>query len=314
MRQLNADAMERPAPPRATGRKAQARPAAARQPATRQPAARQPAGRQAVRRRPAPRWRRFAWRAGAILVLLLLIAGGAAWLWRAGLPAAVYARAKDRLLMASAEAGYRLRQVIVEGRRNTPREVLLGSLGVHMGDPLLGINPADMKKRLEDLGWIRSVTVERRLPDALYIRISEDYPAAIWQQSGTFRLIDRDGHLISDVDVARFARLPVVVGAEAPQHTADLLDMLAREPDLAGRVRGAAWVGERRWNLHFDNGVDVKLPADSPQAAWSLLARLEREQSLLARDISVIDMRLPDRLVVRLGPAAELRRQPGNDT
>jgi cell division septal protein FtsQ len=52
----------------------------------------------------------------------------------------------------------------------------------------------------------------------------------------------------------------------------------------------------------------------SAQAAWSLLARLEREQSLLARDISVIDMRLPDRLVVRLGPAAELRRQPGNDT
>ena len=88
MRQLNADALERPAPPRVTGRKAQARPAAARQ-----PAARQPAARQAVRRRPAPRWRRFAWRAGAILVLLLLIAGGAAWLWRAGIPAAVYARA-----------------------------------------------------------------------------------------------------------------------------------------------------------------------------------------------------------------------------
>ena len=89
--------------------------------------------------------------------------------------------------------------------------------------------------------------------------------------------------------------------------------MLAVEPDLAPRVRAAVWVGDRRWNLRFDNGVDVKLPADSPQAAWSLLARLEREQRLLARDITIIDMRLPDRLVVRLGPAAELR-QPGNET
>ena len=91
---------------------------------------------------------------------------------------------------------------IVEGRKNTPREVLLGSLGVHMGQPLLAIDPVDMKKRLQSLGWIRSATVERRLPDALYVRITEDYPAALWQQSGTFRLIDRDGHLISDVDVA----------------------------------------------------------------------------------------------------------------
>ena len=305
MRRLNPDAIERGTKPRA-GRRAPGGQNGAPAP--------RPVARQAARRRPAPRWQRIAWRSAAVAAIALLLAGGAGWLWRAGIPASIYGQVTGRLLTASADAGYRLRQVIVEGRKNTPREVLLGSLGVHMGQPLLAIDPVDMKKRLQSLGWIRSVTVERRLPDALYVRITEDYPAAIWQQSGTFRLIDRDGHLISDVDIARFARLPVVVGAEAPQHTADLLDMLAREPDLAARVRGAAWVGERRWNLHFDNGVDVKLPADSPQAAWSLLARLEREQSLLARDVSVIDLRMPDRLVVRLGPAAELRRQPGNDT
>ena len=90
--------------------------------------------------------------------------------------------------------------------------------------------------------------------------------------------------------------------------------MLAREPQLAARVRAAVWVGDRRWNLQFDNGVAVKLPADSPQVAWSLLAQLEKQQNLLARDLSVIDMRMPDRLVVRLGPAAVLQRQPGNDT
>ena len=88
--------------------------------------------------------------------------------------------------------------------------------------------------------------------------------------------------------------------------------MLAREPELAGRVSAAPpGSASRRWNLRLDNGVDVKLPADSPQAAWALLARLEREQSLLARDVSVIDLRLPDRLVVPARrPAAELRRQP----
>ena len=142
-----------------------------------------------------------------------------------------------------------------------------------------------------------------------------DYPAAIWQQGSSFRLIDRDGHLISDVDIARFARLPVVVGAEAPQHTADLLDMLAREPDLAGRVRGAAWVGERRWNLHFDNGVDVKLPEEV--AAGGLVAAgparaASRACSPGTSASSTCACRTGSWSGLR--PAAELRRQPGNDT
>jgi cell division protein FtsQ len=266
------------------------------------------------RRRPAPRWRAAALRAGSIVALALLVAGGIGWVWYQGIPAALYGEARQRFLAFTADSGYRLRQVVLDGRRNTPREDVMASLAVHSGQPLFDLDPTALKARLESLGWVRSAVVERRLPDILYVRITEAVPAAVWQENGAFRLIDRDGKVISDADVARFARLPVVVGAHAPEHTAGLLDMLAREPELAVRVRAAVWVGERRWNLRFDNGVDVKLPADSPQLAWSLLARMEHEQSLLARDVEVIDMRLPDRLVVRLGPAAELQRQPGNDT
>jgi hypothetical protein len=76
-------------------------------------------------------------------IIALLLAGGAGWLWRAGIPASIYGPGHRRLLTASADAGYRLRQVIVEGRKNTPREVLLASLGVHMGQPLLAIDPVE---------------------------------------------------------------------------------------------------------------------------------------------------------------------------
>ncbi len=289
MRRLNADAIERGAKP-------------------------QPGRKNPARRRPVPRWRAVAWRVIRFALLIALAAAGCAWLWRTGTPAAIYARTGERLVAFSAEAGYRLRRVVIEGRQNTPKSELLAQLGVRIGEPLLALDASSLKTKLEGLGWVRSAMVERRVPDELFVQLTEAVPSAIWQQNGVFHLIDRDGRVISDVDVARFARLIVVVGAGAPHHTGALLDMLAREPALAARVRAAVWVGERRWNIRFDNGVDVKLPADSPQAAWSLLARLEREQSLLARDIGVIDMRLPDRLVVRLGPAAELQRQPGNDT
>jgi len=167
---------------------------------------------------------------------------------------------------------------------------------------------------LQGLGWIRGVSVARRLPDEVDVRITEAVPVAIWQHDGNFELVDIEGKPIGGGGMGRFAQLPVLVGDSAPQHAGELFAMLSREPDLAARVTAAVWVSERRWNIRFDNGVDVKLPAESAQAAWSLLARLEREKRLLARDISVIDMRLPDRLTIRLGTGAELQRQTGNDT
>jgi cell division protein FtsQ len=82
--------------------------------------------------------------------------------------------------------------------------------------------------------------------------------------------------------------------------------MLASAPDLAGRVTAAVRVDDRRWNLRIDNAIDVLLPEQDPAAAWARLSELERTSKLLKRDIQTVDMRLPDRLVlrVRAAPAA----------
>jgi cell division protein FtsQ len=281
----------------------------------RNPAAEPRGGRKAiVRRRPAPpRWRRTAWRFGLAGTMLLAVSAGAYWFRHSAIPSEVEQRYAKAVADLGTAAGFRLQRITVDGRVFTPREDLLAALDLSLGEPMLEIDPAALKQRIEKLGWVRSAAVDRRLPGEIHIQLTEAVPAAIWQSSGHFQVIDRAGHLIGEAAPKNFVQLPVLAGDRAPQHADALFTMLAAEPDLASRVRAAVWVGDRRWNLRFDNGVDVKLPADSPQAAWSMLAKLEREQRLLARDITVIDMRLPDRLVVRMGPAAELR-QPGSET
>jgi cell division protein FtsQ len=97
----------------------------------------------------------------------------------------------------------------------------------------------------------------------------------------------------------RYSNLIVLVGDDAPIHAAKLLDMLAREPDLAKRVRAAVRVGARRWNLRIDNAIDVRLPEDGADVAWSKLGELERKNRILSRDIEAVDLRLPDRLIVQ---------------
>ncbi len=252
----------------------------------------------------APRWRRIAWRAASVAAVALMLAGGGGWLWRAGIPASIYAQVTGRLLTASADAGYRLRQVIVEGRKNTPREVLLGSLGVHMGQPLLAIDLPAAQARLEELPWVKTAEIERLLPDTIFVRLAERHPLAFFQHQGKLALVTDDGKIIQSDKLDEYGALIVLVGDDAPLHTADLLDMLAREPDLAGRM------SRRRCGSARGAGTCISTTASTSSCPRRIAAerpgtvspQLERQRGLLARDVVAVDLRLPDRLVLRLPP------------
>jgi cell division protein FtsQ len=206
--------------------------------------------------------------------------------------------AEDRLVALSGALGLVVADIQVDGREVTDRDAVLAALGARSGTPILAISPARAKERLERLPWVRSATVERRLPDTLYVHLVERKPLAIWQHHGRLELIDRDGGVIPLEQIPP-ARLLTVVGDDAAAHAVELIDMLAGEPALAARVTAAMRVGARRWTLRIDN-IEVLLPEQNPAAAWAQLARLERSDALLQRDIQAIDMRLPDRLVLRV--------------
>ena len=210
-------------------------------------------------------------------------------------------RLAQRAVLLTARAGFKVDDIFVEGRVRTPRDQLLEALAVRRGDAMFGIDLAAARRRLEDIPGVRSATVERRLPDRVHLLIVERVPIALWQNKGRYFLVDGDGQVVGD-QVEDYADLPLTVGDGAPAHAAELVALLQSEDGLRARVKAAQWVGDRRWNITLDQAADsieVRLPEDDPLAAWHELARLEREQSLLERQVGLIDMRLPDRLVLR---------------
>jgi cell division protein FtsQ len=210
--------------------------------------------------------------------------------------------AADRLMRCTGVLGLTVSEITVEGRETTDRETILAALAVGPGTPILAVSPTHVKEQLEALPWVRTAVIERRLPGTLYVRLVERKPLALWQHSGKLELVDREGNAIPVTRLDRFVKLPLVVGDGAASHAAELLEMLGSNPDLAGRVTAAVRVGDRRWNLRIDNAIDVLLPADEMAAAWSQLARLERSNAILKREVLAIDLRLPDRLVLRVSP------------
>jgi cell division protein FtsQ len=67
-------------------------------------------------------------------------------------------------------------------------------------------------------------------------------------------------------------------------------------------------IAQRRWNLHLRTGLDVRLPDTDLDQALQQLVALDRDKKILSRDITAIDLRFRDRVIVRLSDAAAAAR------
>jgi cell division protein FtsQ len=122
-------------------------------------------------------------------------------------------------------------------------------------------------------------------------------------------VIADDGAVLEPYVTRRFASLPLVVGKGAETGAKDFLALVARYPELNSQLKAVIFIGERRWNLRFKDGLDIRLPETDVGNALATLVRLDKEDRLLSRDITMIDMRLADRLTVRLSDDAAKARE-----
>ena len=203
---------------------------------------------------------------------------------------------------AMADAGMTVQRIRAEGQHQASDAAILASVGIDIGTPILAVDLDAVRDRVQAMGWVESATVERRLPSMLHVRVVERTPVALWQRNRQLVMVDRAGVEIGTEPVARFAHLPVVVGDGALLRMPPLLDAMAADPALSRRVQSAIWIGGRRWTLHFDSGLEAKLPESEIGAAWARLVREIGDRRLLEEQIAVVDLRLPDRTILRARP------------
>ncbi len=247
--------------------------------------------------------RMLAWRAGPLLLAAALLSGA----WMKGHLGTAWRTVLDTVAETSNTAGFQVRHVLVSGRSKTDRQTLVEALGIEIGEAMFAIDLEAARARVTSLAWVRDASIRRRMPDTVVIELVERRPLAIWQHQGELFVVDSVGEVIAGAQPEDYSGLFLVVGPGAPAAAADLLALLGLTPDLAPRVLAAVRIGQRRWKLHLDGGIDIHLPEDEVQEAWLALAGMDRSSELLSRDVKTIDLRLPDRLVVRLTEEARER-------
>lgn len=249
-----------------------------------------------------PVWRRVWFRGAAVALILAIVGGGGVWMTQSGTASRFIEQVKWQGIAVSVRAGLEIQEVLVAGKINAQSSVLLAALGTTRGAPILAFNVELARKRVEGLPWVRRASVERLLPSTIMLSVEERRPLALWQHDGEFALIDYEGQVILREGLGSYSDFLVVVGDDAPQHAANLIETLGSQPELMKHVRAAIRVGGRRWNLRLAGGIDVQLPEDDAPSAWLRLAQYQRSHSVLERDVKIVDLRLPDRLIVRKLP------------
>jgi len=261
---------------------------------------------QRIMREKAARKRRQAWRKRAqiagLSTLAVALIGGGAWFTFSGVGAKIVTGTSNGLYRMSAKAGFDIQSVYLEGRSRTALVDINKALGMTKGQSIFRADLDSMRTELEKIDSVKMAAVERALPHTLYVRIVEREPVALWQNNARLALVDDAGIVMNGIDAAPYAHLPLIIGDGAPAHVAELMTILTSEPALAERFAAAIYTGERRWNIRFQNGSEVKLPEKNPLSAWKILAGLQARQQLLDRAVKVVDLRLPDRLFITLSP------------
>ena len=247
-------------------------------------------------------------RIGVAATVLILLGSAAFGVVRGGHVEELTAALSDTRNALANSAGFRINTVAINGRKQLTQDEVLAIGGVNGRSSLLFLDAETVRDKLKANPWIGDATVLKLYPNRLQIDIVERSAFALWQRDGRLAVIADDGAVLEPYVTKRFATLPLVVGKGAETRAHDFLALLDRYPQVRAVTRAVIFVGERRWNLRTNDGLDIRLPENDVGNALATLSKLDQEDKLFSRDIVAVDMRLPDRLVVQLSDDAAKAR------
>jgi len=198
-----------------------------------------------------------------------------------------------------AAQGLRIRDLNIQGASPDAQADIARACGPLRDQPILHVDLGALRRRVEQVGWVKSARVVRLLPDTIVVAVVQRPTFAVWEHAGRVLVIDNTGHAIPEADPARFANLPLVVGDGADQAAPRILPVVRSHPLVMQRLDALVRVDNRRWDLRMKDGGLIQLPASGEDAALIQLDQLDQKSRILELGFERIDLRDPELVAVR---------------
>ena len=137
----------------------------------------------------------------------------------------------------------------------------------------------------------------RRMPNGnLIINVAYRKFIATYTDGEYFYPLSADGKYDDKSPITDRPESTLLFRGQLPNDISDITNVAN---DMISNIDYIEWIENRRWNIQTTGGITIKLPEHDFVSAIASLITIDKTHNLLGRDIRVIDMRDPARILVK---------------
>ena len=204
----------------------------------------------------------------------------------------------DQFLISN---GFKIKNILISGTHNLSQDYIIDIINTQNHINILNVNLHTIYNKIIQNSWVEEAYVERILPDTIKIKVLEKKPIAIWQNHKGNKLITINGDVISHANVNKFKNsFPIIKGEKSKENISTLLKILETNKNFAKNIWSLTFINQRRWDLHFNQGLIVRLPSQDVIKAWQKIIKLQTNYNILNLRLTEIDLRNPEQILGKI--------------
>ncbi len=197
--------------------------------------------------------------------------------------------------------GFVIKNIEVLGLNHIEKKDIIKIIKTHNNINVFNLNVKSIFKEIKNNTWIKKASIEIVYPNTIKIILTEKKPIAIWQNRFGNNLITKTGDMIFEKRLKSFKRyLPIIIGHNANKNFYSILKILSSNKDLVKNIWSLTFVNERRWDLHFNQGLTIRLPSKNIENAWEKVVYLSENFNILSLGLTEIDLRNSNQIIGKI--------------
>ncbi len=197
--------------------------------------------------------------------------------------------------------GFIIKNIEISGENHLNKNDIIKIINAYNDVNIFNVNIKNIYKEIKNNTWIKKVSIEIIYPNTIKILLTEKKPVAIWQNRYGNILITKSGDVIFEKNLEKFKNyLPIVIGQNAHKNAHSILNILSINKDFVKNIWSLTYVNERRWDVHFNQGLTIKLPGDSVEKAWGKVLYLDKKFNILNLDLTELDLRNSSKILGKI--------------
>ena len=188
--------------------------------------------------------------------------------------------------------GFIIKNFEISGIKNLSKKDIIKIVRPFNNTNIFNIDIQKIHKEISKNTWVNETSIQLIYPDTIKIFLKEKEPIAIWQNKYGNNLITKNGEIILENKLDVFKNnLPIIIGNNAHKNISSILKIINIYENFAKNIWSLTFVNERRWDIHFNQGLTIRLPSTQVKEAWQKIVSLNKKLNILNLGLIEIDLR-----------------------